>query len=404
MRGVLAPTPSARTCRRAALIAFAFAALLASPAMAAEPKPTSQRFIPARELIAYVEFDGLAAHADAWHATAAHAMLAKTPAGDMMTEVARQLADRFLKMVPGGKLTGADLLALQDHLVHHGFAVSLHRHRDDVYSWTIVLNRIGHKGTRERFDRLIEPVSAPTPAAPLPKPTRLRGRDVYQVVRRAAATPAGLADFGAPAAEPAPPAPASPWLSWWFEADDLIVTCVRSTTFEFAAHRQSEAAHGTPRGPPDGHPRRHRREAAGCHDPPGLQGRGDRGRRHQGVRIRRPVLHRPRQGGRALRRPARESRCHRDSRRFPRRDTAGDRGGNPGPVVGRWSGPGARRPVRGRHGRRPVSSRTGRFIIRPPGHDGPADCTVRTAAGPGRQRGSRVAPRGRTVVGSRCDP
>src|SRR5262249_17880653 len=148
--------------------------VLARPAMTAEPKPTPQRYIPARGLVAYVEFDGLRAHAGAWEATAAHAMLAGTPAGAMMTEIARQVTDRLLKIAPAGKLTGADLVALQDHLIHEGFAIRLHRHGDDFYSWTIILNGAGRRGSRERFERILEFVFTPTPPARLPTPIRLR--------------------------------------------------------------------------------------------------------------------------------------------------------------------------------------------------------------------------------------
>jgi hypothetical protein len=232
MRGFLAALRCARILRRAVALSLTLIALLALPAISAEPRPNPQRFIPARELVAHVEYDGLAAHAGAWEATAAYGMLARTPAGAMMTEVASQVVDRMLKMAPGGKLTGADLVALEDHLVHHGFAISAHRHRDDVYSWTVVLNRLGRKGPRERFDRLIEFEAADTPPAQRPKPARIRGRDINQAVHRAEPAAAAVLAYGPPAAKPDPPAPPMPWLSWWFETDDLIVTWVSFNTSE----------------------------------------------------------------------------------------------------------------------------------------------------------------------------
>ena len=148
--------------------------VLVRPAMTAEPKPTPQRYVPAG-LVAYVEFDGLRAHAGAWEATAARAMLAGTPAGAMMTEIARQVTDRMLKIAPAGKLTGADLVGLQDHLVQEGFAIGLHQHGDDISSWTIVLNGAGRKGSRERFEGLLQFLCAPAPPGKPSTPTPVRG-------------------------------------------------------------------------------------------------------------------------------------------------------------------------------------------------------------------------------------
>src|SRR5262245_48865424 len=98
MRGFLVPLRCARTFRRAVTPSLSLIALLALPAISAEPRPNPQRFIPARVLVAHIEYDGLAAHAGAWEATAAYAMLARTPAGAMMTEMAQQIVDRMLKM------------------------------------------------------------------------------------------------------------------------------------------------------------------------------------------------------------------------------------------------------------------------------------------------------------------
>jgi hypothetical protein len=55
-------------------------------AAGADVRPSPHRYIPARNLIAYFEFDGLDAHADAWERTEAHAALVKTKAGAMTRE------------------------------------------------------------------------------------------------------------------------------------------------------------------------------------------------------------------------------------------------------------------------------------------------------------------------------
>ncbi len=160
------------------------ASLDARTGMAADPKPASRQFIPADALIAYIEFDGIDAHFDAWNATAAHGLLVKTTAGSMMTELARQVLDRFLKVVPEAKLTGDDLIALHDHLLHRGFGVALRSHGDETLSLTVVLNGVGRKEVRERFERVLQLLLAPGESGKLPSPARLRDRSVYQVTYR----------------------------------------------------------------------------------------------------------------------------------------------------------------------------------------------------------------------------
>ena len=132
MRGFLASRRSVVLALRAVFVGLALLAAMVPSARTAEPRTTAQRHFPAKGLVAYVEFDGLRAHANAWEATAAYAMLAKTPAGAMMNDLAMQVTDRLLKLIPDSKLTGAELIALQDHLVREGFAIGLHRHGDEI--------------------------------------------------------------------------------------------------------------------------------------------------------------------------------------------------------------------------------------------------------------------------------
>ena len=52
------------------------------------------RYVPKDNLIFYIEFDGLDAHAEAWQKTAAYKMLNNTPLGVMLEEVAAQLLEK----------------------------------------------------------------------------------------------------------------------------------------------------------------------------------------------------------------------------------------------------------------------------------------------------------------------
>ncbi len=142
--------PTFSTARRIFWIAtsascFVVSWFMVTTSLAADPKPISQRFIPAQGLVAYVEYDGLDAHTEAWKATAANAMLTMTPAGEMMSELVKQVIDRLLQYEPEIKVTGADLLALQHHLIHRGFVMALHGPPDGPETLTLILNGVGQK-------------------------------------------------------------------------------------------------------------------------------------------------------------------------------------------------------------------------------------------------------------------
>ena len=209
------------SARAAVFCWFFLASLMAAVASGAEPKPSPHRFIPAGALVAFVEFDGLDAHADAWKATAAHGLLVDTPAGSMMTELAKQVWDGFAKLVPDVKIPGADLIAVNDHLMHRGFVIAVHEAEAGNAAFILVLNGFAEKPIRERMERLFLLGFAAPGTNKLPAPIRLRGREVYQVADDSAKT--------LDAVIPVPPEPAraaaprGPWLSWWYEGDDLVV-------------------------------------------------------------------------------------------------------------------------------------------------------------------------------------
>ena len=70
------------------------AAATASPHPAAAVIPLGH-YVPRNNLLFYLEFDGLDAHAEAWQKTAAYKMLNNTPLGTMLEEVAASfLKDR----------------------------------------------------------------------------------------------------------------------------------------------------------------------------------------------------------------------------------------------------------------------------------------------------------------------
>ena len=83
----------------ATAVCWLFVAILVpTSATAADPRPSPHRHIPAKNLVAYFEFDGLDAHAAAWKRTSAHAALTKTKAGAMIGELARQVPNGCSRM------------------------------------------------------------------------------------------------------------------------------------------------------------------------------------------------------------------------------------------------------------------------------------------------------------------
>jgi prepilin-type processing-associated H-X9-DG protein len=102
------------------------AAALAGPARAQDRAPagaSGARAVPAARLAVYVEFDGLAAHAEAWHKTAAYRMFRETSAGAMVEAIAGQV----LAGLPpgGGPVTNEEARALVGHVLEHGFTWGL---------------------------------------------------------------------------------------------------------------------------------------------------------------------------------------------------------------------------------------------------------------------------------------
>jgi hypothetical protein len=175
--------------------------LLSAAATAAEPPHSARRCIPSEGLIAYIEFDGLGAHANAWKATAVSDMLDKTPAGDMIRRLAGQWISWLLKKDEdlGAKISAADFLAIHDHIIRNGFVFAVFRTGNDELACMLVLNAMGKKEIRRHAERLGRLMTCSEKEPDGPKPARVRGRDVYKT----AAEPAELSET-------------------WLEGDDLV--------------------------------------------------------------------------------------------------------------------------------------------------------------------------------------
>ncbi len=174
---------------------------------AAQPAATSvtplPRFVPRDNLIFYLDFDGLDAHAEAWQKTAAYKMLNQTPLGVMLEEVAAQLLDKPLESVPNRKLTGAEIVTLVKLMARKGWVLALNANPSvaNPFVGTFVLRGAAAKDKEIKSitSRLIGTLMGPEPK---PRIERKAGR-VMVVVPRGSAADAG-------------------WV-WWPENEDLVI-------------------------------------------------------------------------------------------------------------------------------------------------------------------------------------
>ena len=85
-------SPGRRRIRGGLLGIMVLAAGSCGVASAQEARPADSlaRYVPQKDLFLLLEFDGLDAHADAWHATAAYKLLTETKLGTMLEDLAGQ--------------------------------------------------------------------------------------------------------------------------------------------------------------------------------------------------------------------------------------------------------------------------------------------------------------------------
>ena len=124
----------------------------------ARPRPVASpaRHVPRQNLLAYLEFDGLDAHADAWRASAAYKLLSDTKLGALLEDLALQGIELIQESTPPERrVEAAEVVSLLKHITHHGFAVAaIRKGREDV-RFVAVLRH----GDRPEFKRLLETVA-----------------------------------------------------------------------------------------------------------------------------------------------------------------------------------------------------------------------------------------------------
>ncbi len=124
------------------LAALATAARAQAPSQAKGPSGPPiplAHYVPAGNLVAYLEFEGLDAHGDAWKKSALYQVLNDTPAGAMLEDVVEQLAEQFSAKSGTRLASGKEYVALLEHVARNGFVFAAGGGPDDPKSAFTVL-------------------------------------------------------------------------------------------------------------------------------------------------------------------------------------------------------------------------------------------------------------------------
>jgi len=160
------------------------------------------RYVPRQDLLFYLEFDGVDAHATAWRASAAYKLLNDTKLGALLEDLASQGIELAQQSVPPAKrIKGVEVVALLKHLARQGFVFAVAGENPDDARLIVVLRR----GDRPEIRRLLAMISSVSPAREGNRPTALAP------IRKGARTLNPLGKEG----------------SWWVEKGDLILTVAK---------------------------------------------------------------------------------------------------------------------------------------------------------------------------------
>ena len=210
---------------RAAIFAGGLLFVAITPRISADDAATSPaRRLPSKGLYAYVEYNGLLAHSAAWKGTAAHDILAKSSAGAMVTDVMRRQLESLVKLAPDRKFRGHEIVAIEEHLVDHGFALAFYD--EDGHGSTVFILKAAGKDATRKIELVRRYILMSDDSKPLPNSTALRGRAIFKF--------GDQQDSNAEDGKPANDSPSRDilaltqtdlpkLLSTWFEGNDLIV-------------------------------------------------------------------------------------------------------------------------------------------------------------------------------------
>lgn len=157
------------------------------------------RYVPSQDLLFYLEFDGVDAHATAWRASAAYKLLNDTKLGPLVEDLASQgfeLAQQQ-SVPPAKRIKGVEIVGLLKYMARRGFVVAMAgKNRDDALAVLVLRG-----GDRPEIRRLLTRIS-------LPGEARDRDRQAAPARFRKGGRTLTFLDKSR---------------SWWVENGDLIV-------------------------------------------------------------------------------------------------------------------------------------------------------------------------------------
>ncbi len=114
---------------------------------------TLARYVPLKDLLAYLEFDGLDAHADAWRTSAAYKLLNDTKLGIVLEDLAFQGIEVIQETTPREeRVTGAEVVGFIKHMARNGFVLGVSRKGPGHFRVVAVLRH----ADRPEFKRLLK--------------------------------------------------------------------------------------------------------------------------------------------------------------------------------------------------------------------------------------------------------
>ncbi len=214
--------------------------MLLAVSAAGQDAGNGAKYVPSQDLIGYLEWDGLDAHADAWKKTAASRVLNETTTGAMFEQIISQLADSMPAGPQGRAVTGAEAAEMVEHVVHKGLVLGIagKPKQDKDPRITAVIRGAGAGRPRALFEKLIRQ----NDRGQVPQTRNVGGRE--------------LTLFGE-----------APQVAYFVEGDDLVVV---SGDLETGIERVMQAIAGDAPSAADHPIRQELLQAEGAFEPVGL--------------------------------------------------------------------------------------------------------------------------------------
>ena len=148
----------------AAILAFTIPAIVARAqqerpktpaATVSTPSPSLASFVPRQDLILYLEYQGLDAHAGAWHKTAAYRLLSETKFGTLLEDIAIQGIDVYQEMFPTAvRVKGVDAVEIMKKIARNGFVLAVFGKPKERLRYLVVLRQCDRPEVRAALQSL----------------------------------------------------------------------------------------------------------------------------------------------------------------------------------------------------------------------------------------------------------